>query len=405
VVLICSSCGQQQSSFESASDSDNIVKPEYPIHLQLSGDAEYKNTMTLADLASDVRYIPLETNDSCLMGPKYSHPQFTQDYIFIESMGWLLQFDQQGKFIQKINKPGKGPGECFVRDFGIDEKNQLIHIFDNWKLDVYTFTFEGKHVRTFRNPLQGAPGGGSPLHMGCDAETGNLFFTFSNGNGDMKYKYVVCDNTGNIVYKCPNYTLSPPIPTMTESVPMYNIYLYDSLYYYEDTDNDTVFVIGKDYRCSPAYIRDLPNRITLKDRLDVAALLKDPADFSDKNSYSGIREDDKYVYAHHYHGVFSQEYISFISLYDKQTRSLIENINDKIENNWDGGMDIRLYPSCQDGSLFALLLQPYDMKETLTPEHFASRNIAHPEKAEALKKLVSTLKDEDNPVLMLITTK
>ena len=122
--LLCVACGPKQPA-----SSDPQSKG--PIHIYLSESTEYKNTLpfTLADIAAEISYIPLETKPECLIGTE-SLPRFSKDYIFIVSRGILLQFDQQGKFIRKINKRGKGPGECSVWNYGIDEKNRLIYIFD-----------------------------------------------------------------------------------------------------------------------------------------------------------------------------------------------------------------------------------------------------------------------------------
>ena len=182
------------------------------------------------------------------------------------------------------------------------------------------------------------------------------------------------------------------------------LYKCDSSYYYEDSFNDTIFTVNDDYSCSPAYIRSVPNRYTLKDDMEVAARMKKLSDFSGKNSYSRSREDKRYLYLYHSQQLYSG-YVFMLSLYDKAAGTLIENINATPVNNWDGGMDVELHAEVQNGNQFVFPQFPFDMKETLTAEHFASREIAHPEKAEALKQLVSAMKDDDNQVLMVITTK
>lgn len=127
-----------------------------------------------------------------------------------------------------------------------------------------------------------------------------------------------------------------------------------------------------------------------------------------KNSYGESFEDKRYLYLFHGYTISREKGIGLLSLYEKATGTLIENINPAIDllNNWDGGMDVSFHDYYfPDENQICMKLDPYKMKGTLTEEHFAGRNIAHPEKAEALKLLVSTLKEDDNPVLMIITIK
>ena len=409
--LLCVACGPKQPTSSDA-------KSKGPIHIQLSESHEYKNTLpfSLADMAADIRYIPLETKPGCFINGKISQPQFSKDYIFVTSGFILLQFDRQGKFIRRINRLGKGPGDCAVRSYGIDEKNRFIHIFDNRYCSIHTFTFDGKYVKTLRNPFSEETDFRRPDDFVYDQVKGNLIFTdFQDGTGNKPYKYVVTDTAGTILYKCPNYTQYHMRRSDIRTKYMMGVgvnstsllYRYDSSYYCQYEYDDTIFVINEDYTCSPAYIRNLPNRQTIEDRVKMSNGVIKSADLFGKNVYDRSREDGKYVYLFHHYSISAEMGIGLLSLYEKATGSLIDNINKStpLLNNWDGGMDIPLYDYFPGEHQNYLMLDPYKMKETLTAEHFAGRNISHPDKAEALKKLVSTLKEDDNPVLMIITMK
>lgn len=412
--LLCVACGPKQPTSKPETEASTEIKPEYPIHIQLSESHEYKNVMpytTLTDIATtDIQYIPLETTPDCLINGGGTGLRLSKEYIFIESGGILLQFDRKGKFIRKINKLGRGPEDCAVRTFGVDEKNRLIYTFDFY--NVHILTFDGKYVRQLRDPFSEEPARIRPGVCAYDLEHGNLIFSFfEDGTGNEPYKYVVTDTAGTILYKCPNYTqflLRGPRRVAIESeggAP--RLYKYNSSYYYQYEYNDTVFLIGKDYRCSPAYIRHLPNRTTLKDKIEFSFGVVNRNIFNGKNGLVRCFEDSKYLYVSHWHAISPNSGVGLLSLYDKATGTVIENINPVVSllNNWDGGMNIPLYNSPPVEHQICRLLQPYDLKETLTDEYFARREIAHPEKAEALKQLVSTLKEDDNPVLMIITMK
>lgn len=64
------------------------------------------------DTAS-VRFVPLETKTECLMGG-LKQIQVTDSFIFVvtaKRKGQVMMFDRNGKFLRKIGRYGKGPGE------------------------------------------------------------------------------------------------------------------------------------------------------------------------------------------------------------------------------------------------------------------------------------------------------
>jgi hypothetical protein len=387
------------SSLFSFSQSEKLVE------IQLLKTHDYKHELKLSDIAIDISYIPLETNNNVLIGNRFSQPKLTNDYIFIQTGGVLFQFDKKGKFIRKINKLGQGPQECSVRDFGIDEKNQLIYIFDNWNLGIYIFNFLGKYVKTIRNPFSNESDGNSPSHMGSDVQ-GNLLFSFDNGQGQTKYKYVSVNSVGKIIYKSPNYiryTLKEKV--RDRSVLPLPIYEYNKSNYYKYCYNDTIFKINADYSCTPVYILNLPNKITLEEDMKTGAGVLEYSALSNKNMFSGVREDKKYLYIYHSYNPYNRNYVSLLSIYDKQGKQLLGNVNPTIKNNFDGGMDIKLSPESQNENTVYIMLQPFKMKEVLTNSYFTKTTAVYSEKKNALRNLVNQLEDEDNPVLMIIQLK
>ncbi|MDR2146143.1 MAG: 6-bladed beta-propeller [Tannerella sp.] len=380
-----------------------------PFTINLSKSREYLHVFKLTDIASEVKYIPLETNDLSLIGNRYSYPKFTKDYLYIDNGGIIMQFDMTGKFVRSINRKGQGPGECSARDFDIDEKNQLIHIFDNWNLGIYSFDFEGKHVKTLRNPFSDmSKADNSPVHMGCD-KNGNFVFTFGNNSGKMEYKYIVTNREGETLYKCPNYIKysinEPKGRTRQFSMPFFDFYTFNDCYYYDYAYNDTVFRINDDFSCTPYYIRNLPNKKTLEDILKRDAGIIQNSELAGKNGYDFCREDNKYIYIYHYQYPVDNNYKSFLSRFDKDSGELLENINVNVANNWDGGMDIELSPAFQQENTLCMMFQPFEMQEKLTEEHFRNAEIAFSEESEALRTMVNGLKEDDNPVLMVIKLK
>jgi hypothetical protein len=343
----------------------------------------------------------LETNLDCLLAGDVEIAGLTENFIFILSKGILYQFDKNGKLIRKVNKTGQGPGECYSRCAGIDKKNQLIYIMDNWSLSIFIFDFEGNYIRNIKNPFIEPD---IPTGMGCDTK-GNIIYNFTNYYGQMQYKYVAMNNTGEILYKCLNYDkyeLKERIKVF--DLASYSVYEYKNNSYYPYSFNDTVFRINDDYTCSPAWIIHLPNKMSLGMELETFASL-DYAALYGKNKFVTVREDKQYLYIYYFRQLYPEKSLSFLSLYDKRSKQLIEHINPLIQNDWDGGKDIQIASYLQKENLLYCLLQPFEMKEMLTDAHFSKVQAKYPEKQKALQTLVNNLKEDDNPVLMITELK
>ena len=99
----------------------------------------------LDSFVSEIKIIPLETNDNCLIGqPLMERVKYHQGLIYISFMRKLLVFDLAGKFIREIGSMGEGPGEYIeVRDFLFTDEG-TIELLDFLKIESYTL--DGKHI-------------------------------------------------------------------------------------------------------------------------------------------------------------------------------------------------------------------------------------------------------------------
>ena len=68
----------------------------------------------LSEVASGVKYIPLETTAESLLDKDILNVTFAGDYLFVCDFVNLFQFTPEGKFIRKIGKAGRGRGICEI---------------------------------------------------------------------------------------------------------------------------------------------------------------------------------------------------------------------------------------------------------------------------------------------------
>lgn len=113
---------------------------------------ENPENIALSDWSKSIRYIPLETNDSILIG-------YIASPIFIEGDRMVIYhkrvsiFDLTGKFICHVSKNGGGPEDySSIGNFWADKEG--IHLLDSKKW-IKTFNWEGKWLNTKAIPERG----------------------------------------------------------------------------------------------------------------------------------------------------------------------------------------------------------------------------------------------------------
>ena len=113
-IFLLYSCSKQ----EQVTDTKKIIFNE-------EANPDFFNTLTC-------KFIPLETNDSCLFNDiKEIQIVDNKIYIIDNKRSKLLVFDISGKFITQIGNLGNGPGEYLApSNFNIDKEKQTITIAD-----------------------------------------------------------------------------------------------------------------------------------------------------------------------------------------------------------------------------------------------------------------------------------
>ena len=150
----------------------------------------------LSSIASSVEYIPLETNDSVLIGGVISQVYLTRNYILVtdESHTPYL-FDRSGKFLSRLGSRGKGPGEMsgLVSSVYVEDQTGRISVFSSGKL--YLFNTEGALLeeiplteRVFGEPVYSVQYGGNDKNL--------IYFQYTIGSGSPVYQIKTSDQEG-----------------------------------------------------------------------------------------------------------------------------------------------------------------------------------------------------------------
>ena len=104
-----------------------------------------------SQLFDGVEVIPLETNNQSLIG-ELTRIEFVNHVFYILDCRTqsLLAFSQQGKFLWKINTPGRGPEEYNrVIDMDIDSENQITNLYANYPQKLMQYDLKGKFIKEY----------------------------------------------------------------------------------------------------------------------------------------------------------------------------------------------------------------------------------------------------------------
>ena len=134
-------------------------------------------TVLMSELASDVRYFPLETTDNCLLGNECSIIYAGNSIIAGDAQTRsFYRFDKNGKFMNKIGRQGQGPEEYAVGLlFFTDPDNQKLYVQDFQ--DIICYGFNGKFLRRIPAPH---------LNMGTGAVDGQGSILYCDNNYFMR---------------------------------------------------------------------------------------------------------------------------------------------------------------------------------------------------------------------------
>jgi len=116
---------------------EKIVFP-HNVHLPDEG----QGNLTTSIFASEVQYIPLETNKNSLLRG-VGQIMMNDSIIVVSDFRKLLLFKKDGTFLRQVGRSGKGPGE-YSRIFNFELNGDTIYLTSTGKRSVIKYTLDGK---------------------------------------------------------------------------------------------------------------------------------------------------------------------------------------------------------------------------------------------------------------------
>lgn len=137
-LMILSNCKHRESNLN---EKEELSGFQLPVDLSISN-----RDIKVSEFADSVWYVPLETNDECLLSElnkdvKYVNGEF---YIVDDKSTTIYRFSNQGKFLGKVGKKGNGPHEFFhYHHFAVADS--FVYVVDFGK-KVHKYLKDGSFV-------------------------------------------------------------------------------------------------------------------------------------------------------------------------------------------------------------------------------------------------------------------
>lgn len=356
------------------------VSAQKPVVINLAKViSESPKEIMLNELASDIRYVPLETTDDCLMNNEFYIMQYTGEDIITSG---IFHFDKNGKFLNKIGSKGQGPEEYLQGLFAFgDWKNKLLYV-QNWTT-LTCYGFDGTFVRSVPTPQ---------LNMGAAGLFDENHILYSN---DIYYAdkanpiqlYMVDSQNGKTVSKWRGHLEENKKYGMilTSRDFMYN---YDNSLFYKPALENVIFKILSPKKRQLVYKFDCSGK-----DIDVSADEVDPKKRFQFLSVYWAKETAQYLFVN-----YGMKNISRLGIYDKEKKTFT---NVTIKDNLAGGYDIHPAWTSDDNHL----LMVYYAGGLLQDKEKRYSTGLLPERKKELDELLKNIKEDDNPVVILVTLK
>jgi hypothetical protein len=382
-----------QSQVERRSTSDDLeVIRVFPSLIEQPFD--YSSILDTA------RILRLETNIDCLIG-NVDKIQIYNDRIYIldkKSAKSLFVFNILGEYLFKICEIGRGPGEFISpRDFSIDTLNRHILIADNSANKILQYDYDGSFIKD------------TSLDFNF---TGSYAYLYPNkhifdvdGSHNSKYgnaflkKLIVTDDKFSIKssyinsVKWQEYFIQQP----------YKLHSTNNSIYYTPMLVDTIFEINPTGLKGRYYIDFGNSKIDVKSYTESALSDKEilrEVSLSKSLAFNilGFVENANYIFFNFLYNPAEQ--MNYV-YYHKQDKDILYYNSVKL-NEYTLGLYL---PSTSFKQEFVFVVEPNILKRDFYKLESSGYKFSTAKAKERLEQMISSINDEENPLLIFCSFK
>jgi hypothetical protein len=394
------------------------------IEIDVESEIDNMQVINLSQFADDIEYFSLETSSNSLIADYNTYDIGEDNIIFTNPEMSLVLFDRSGSFVMKFGNKGQGPGEYLsVKNLSIVGQN----VFFSSGKDLYEFSLNGEFLHKYTDIL--APQDRYQLEHVTFVDDSLLFGHIENNDGQTPFKGMLINKKGFVNKKYDNFDIIDNKGSRINGGST-QVYTFSNSVHFKEQFNDTSFYIDNDFSLIPKFSFIMGD---LKMPESIRANFFEY--FQKMNNYHAIEnilETSDYLFldinfGNHFPANsltplkgsgpggadLKNHTTNCLAIYNKETFELqfckptsIDNplFTSGLYNDIDAGP--RFFPSSQvNDSTFVMLVNPFDLKKHVESDEFTKSRPLYPEKKNELKMLADSLRENDNPVLMLVSIK
>lgn len=335
----------------------------------------------LKDIAEDIKYVKLEYKPESALG-RIQRFVATEKFFFVFDNRDISQFSRSGKYVRKIGKMGRGPGEYpGMRDFAVDESTQRLFILANFTRQIFIYDFNGNYLNNIKL--------NSEEREKIDITKDGLIVLQTHPITKSLLSVEIINQHGESLLKFNSRCYLTSSQIKLAKTPNISFYFNNYLFFKEGI-NDTIYKISSG-KITPYFTYNLG-----KDKPPLSYAYEERAKYIE---ISNICESDKYIVT-----FFFTKGLIGTAVYNKTTKETTINLpEDKLKNGLKNDID--------NGINFFLTSVPFTLKsnqkewlQVLEPNKL--NDYKNDKKMSGnFKTLIEDFKDDDNPVIMVIRVK
>lgn len=376
IFLVFLSCNNKKQENPVISSDDN---KEYIPTLDISSTIHNKDILdsfTWNTIAKEVDFIPLETNNQILLSESSSFPIFIDNKIIIIAdykTQRIYCFNNEGKIISHFSHVGNGPGEyVYLTHIGYDARDSVIWVFDNGNQRIISYDIKGNYQESLST---------KDLFYGNVKYIGREKIIVKEASGT--HQISIFDKDLNLVQQklpfSPSFSDKMKLAlfltaSTTRNVNTLNQIHNDTLFAFSDTSEEPLLVLEKGKYKMPD--SELINFIKLREKRNDFVTIGSIDCFS---NYALI----KYIYNGN----------SYINVWDTEKEELICKFLSK---------DIIKQQEIKNGITYNINNRT---SIDILPGYITEKQLAFMVPASELLEEFPYLRDDDNPVLMILKLK
>jgi len=398
-----------------------------PISVDVGSRIDIYMDFHLSQFAKAIDYIPLQTHEKNLFSGVFECDVF-DSIIIINDITKCLLYDTEGRYMANIGSRGRGPGEYnYISNVAMYKGEK---VFIQSLNDLIIYRADGEFVGKLKNFFLF---NGDYIYSWELFEDSLFFGHIPNSTGQKKYKAVILNESGNLKKQFSNYIYFNRVKELASPREgKANIYYFKENLTYKEVYNDTLFYLTKGYQLIPQYVfnfgkysEPLTHRENKVKEKDLGYL----KEWSDYLYLENIFQTNQYlfldcIFNEHFPAKrFTSRIISGVNMYyntvnalgifDKYTDELVfckptATDNPLITSGFCNDIDAgpRFYPNKQvNDSTMVMWMEAKLLKDHIASLDFKNSVPKYPNKKKELEVLASSIKESDNPILMMVTFK